>query len=56
MREDWEKLHEEACARGEEFYVDPDTGYLVGTRVRLLKRECCESGCRHCPYGVEEGV
>ena len=50
-QEAWDRLHEEACERGEEFYVDPETGYLVGTRVRLLKRgHCCDSGCRHCPY------
>ena len=45
-------LHEEACARGEHDYVDPQTGYRVFTRLYLIERgTCCESTCRHCPYG-----
>ncbi|MBY0470218.1 hypothetical protein K2X30_03555 [bacterium] len=45
------KVHAEACERGEETYVDPETGYVVFTRLAHLNRgHCCESGCRHCPY------
>jgi hypothetical protein len=45
-------LHEAACARGEKSYIDPETGYLVFTRLAHLARgKCCGSGCRHCPYG-----
>uniref|UniRef100_A0A6J0SVB5 Uncharacterized protein C1orf53 homolog n=1 Tax=Pogona vitticeps TaxID=103695 RepID=A0A6J0SVB5_9SAUR len=45
-------LHEEACAVGQDSYVDPITGYLVFTRVAHLQRgHCCGSACRHCPYG-----
>ncbi|MAY19489.1 MAG: hypothetical protein CL955_02580 [Erythrobacteraceae bacterium] len=44
-------LHEAACARGEHGYVDPDTGYMVFTRLAHLARgSCCGSACRHCPY------
>jgi len=47
----WQKLHAEACARGELSYRDPATGYTVFTRLKLLERGyCCKSGCRHCPY------
>jgi hypothetical protein len=43
--------HEAALAAGEEVYVDPATGYLVLTAQRLWRRgECCDSGCRHCPW------
>ncbi|WP_158211893.1 DUF5522 domain-containing protein [Robiginitalea sediminis] len=29
-----------------------ESGYRVFTEQYLLKRGyCCESGCRHCPYG-----
>ena len=46
----WE-LHEAACARGDFTYTDPDTGYVVFTRLGLLQRErCCGAGCRHCPF------
>jgi len=45
------RLHEEACARNEESYRDPETGNLVFTAVKLRNRGyCCGSGCRHCPY------
>jgi len=34
----------------EDFYYDGS--YLVFTAAYHLKRgTCCESGCRHCPYG-----
>ncbi len=36
----------------EDFYLDPETGFLVFTREYHLKRgHCCQSGCRHCPWG-----
>jgi hypothetical protein len=34
----------------EDFYLE--RGLVVFTAVYHLKRGyCCESGCRHCPYG-----
>ena len=37
---------------GRDYYVDQD-GLLVFTQEYHLKRGyCCESGCRHCPYGL----
>jgi hypothetical protein len=34
-----------------DYYWTPE-GYRVFTAKYLLKRGyCCESGCRHCPYG-----
>ena len=47
-------LHESACERGEATYVDPQTGYMVITKIGHLERgTCCGSKCRHCPYGHE---
>ena len=43
---------------GEDYYFNAD-GLMVFTAAYLLKRGyCCESGCRHCPYGFvpEESV
>ncbi|MCM0606658.1 MAG: hypothetical protein KA715_11255 [Xanthomonadaceae bacterium] len=38
----------------EDFYLD-ENGNLVFTELYHLKRgHCCESGCRHCPYGFEK--
>ncbi len=35
---------------GVDYYVED--GFIVMTAVYLRKRGyCCESGCRHCPYG-----
>jgi hypothetical protein len=35
---------------GEDFYLE--NGRMVFTEAFLRRRGiCCESGCRHCPYG-----
>lgn len=36
----------------EDYYLDPKTGNICFTR-EYLEREgtCCQSRCRHCPYG-----
>jgi len=37
-----------------DFYLS-EKGYKVFTEQYHLKRGyCCESGCRHCPYGYHE--
>ena len=39
---------------GLDYYVE--NGLLVFTAEFLRKRGyCCESGCRHCPYGDRDG-
>ena len=49
--EDYGSLHAGACAKGEKFYTDPASGYMVMTKdVHLARGKCCGSGCRHCPY------
>ncbi|WP_374078784.1 DUF5522 domain-containing protein [Bdellovibrio bacteriovorus] len=51
----FEELHQKACERGEDTYVDPVTGYIVFTELFHKRRgHCCESGCRHCPYGFSK--
>jgi hypothetical protein len=38
---------------GVDYYVEK--GLFVFTSFYLLKRGyCCESGCRHCPYGFKK--
>jgi hypothetical protein len=47
------EAHDAAVAAGEDMYTDPITGYSVFTRAYLLERgDCCDSGCRHCPYST----
>ena len=49
-----DRLHSQACARGQHTYTDPDSGYSVFTALSLEQRDkCCGCGCRHCPYGHE---
>ena len=43
---------EGAPVEGEDFYREG--AYVVFTaRYHLRRGYCCESGCRHCPYGEE---
>jgi hypothetical protein len=42
--------HREAVDRGDDGYIDPVTGYFVFTAAYLAGRDCCDCGCRHCPY------
>ena len=38
---------------GRDFYIDK--GLYVFTELFLKERGyCCESGCRHCPYGFKK--
>jgi len=47
----WAHAHDEACARGDALYEDPQSGLWVFTEQALKERGyCCHSGCRHCPY------
>ena len=44
---------EPADSEGEDYYFDGP--YLVFTEAYHLKRGfCCQSGCRHCPYGFNK--
>jgi len=37
-----------------DFYLSPE-GYRVFTKQYHIKRGyCCESNCKHCPYGYNE--
>lgn len=50
-----QRAHDGAVARGQLGYMDPETGLFVMTELYLKQRgTCCESGCRHCPYGFHD--
>ena len=45
------ELHQQACEKGFDTYIDPQTGYLVDTSQAHLRRGvCCGKRCRHCPF------
>jgi len=49
-----DEKREPELIEGEDFYREGP--YIVFTGKYLLKRGyCCESGCRHCPYGFKKG-
>ncbi|MBU6496112.1 MAG: hypothetical protein KGR42_06850 [Acidobacteria bacterium] len=54
LRPDYDDIlaaHARAESRGERLYRDPSTGLSVLTRSAHLERgQCCDSGCRHCPW------
>lgn len=40
--------------KGEDYYLSAQ-GYRIFTEKYLLKRGyCCQSGCKHCPYGYDK--
>jgi hypothetical protein len=46
-----DEAHRLAVEAGAPGYIDPASGLFVLTSAYLLARgECCEQGCRHCPY------
>jgi hypothetical protein len=46
---------ERRLIEGVDFYREGP--YVVFTEAYLRERGyCCESGCRHCPYGFESAV
>lgn len=50
------RLHDAAVQAGEPKYVDPISGHLCSTTQKHFARgHCCESACRHCPYGFNAG-
>ncbi|MBI2672850.1 hypothetical protein HYX19_01180 [Candidatus Woesearchaeota archaeon] len=55
LEEEIERIHKEACLNKKDTYIDPVTGYKVFTEFYLLEQGyCCQSGCRHCPYGFNK--
>jgi hypothetical protein len=49
-----ETRHAAAVEAGLPVYSDPVSGLSVFTARFLAQRGyCCDSGCRHCPYGEQ---
>lgn len=45
---------QQPLVENEDFYFN-DQGLMVFTERYHLKRgHCCQSGCRHCPYGFKK--
>lgn len=45
------EAHRAAVEAGDALYEDPGSGLFVITAAEHLRRgNCCNSGCRHCPY------
>lgn len=49
------RAHALADARGEDGYIDPESGLFALTANFLRRRgSCCGKGCRHCPWPAAE--
>lgn len=46
--------HRTAVEAGLMSYVDSKTGFHVWTELFLKDRPCCQSACRHCPFGFKK--
>lgn len=51
LKQDLDKLHEQACKDGQKSFIIPGTNTHVFTQLAHLERgKCCSSGCRYCPW------
>jgi hypothetical protein len=39
---------------GEDYYIDELGRYVFTEQYHLKRGYCCQSGCRHCPYGFKK--
>ncbi len=40
---------------GEDYYLENDF-FVFTEKYHLERGHCCQSGCRHCPYGFKKQV
>mmetsp|Transcript_14605 Transcript_14605/g.29555 ORF Transcript_14605/g.29555 Transcript_14605/m.29555 type:complete len:505 (-) Transcript_14605:34-1548(-) len=53
----WEDAYLKAIEGKRDTYIDPSSGMKIYTELAHKKRgKCCNSGCRHCPYGENDDV
>ena len=54
MAEDMSGFSKQDDFEEEDYYLSPE-GFIVFTEKYHLKRgHCCQSGCKHCPYGFDK--
>ena len=54
MSDDMSGFGKRAQLDHEDYYIGGE-GYMVFTEKYHLKRgHCCQSGCKHCPYGYDK--
>ena len=54
MFEESDNKDKELDKKHEDYYLSPE-GYIIFTEAYHLKRGyCCQSGCKHCPYGFDK--
>lgn len=52
---EYQQQHDEAMSQGAHWYTDEKTGFMVFTQLYHLERGfCCQSVCRHCPFGFKK--
>src|SRR4051812_29907930 len=41
----------EKLTEGRDYYINPEGNWVFTSTYHLKRGSCCQSGCRHCPYG-----
>jgi len=47
-------MSEEICIEDDDYYIDELGRYVFTKKYHLKRGYCCESGCKHCPYGFKK--
>ncbi len=49
--EDDNTLPSNKLVQGEDYYINEQGNWVFTTAYHLKRGYCCNSGCKHCPYG-----
>ncbi|PJC63461.1 MAG: hypothetical protein CO021_09350 [Deltaproteobacteria bacterium CG_4_9_14_0_2_um_filter_42_21] len=44
-------MTEEKLEEGVDYYINKEGNFVFTEAYHLKRGHCCESGCKHCPYG-----
>ena len=51
MLEDDNTLPSKKLVQGEDYYINEQGNWVFTAAYHLKRGYCCNSGCKHCPYG-----
>lgn len=47
-------LPKKKLAQGEDYYINEQEQWVFTATYHFKRGYCCNSGCKHCPYGYHE--
>ena len=54
MLEDDKILPSKKLVKGEDYYINEHGNWIFTAAYHLKRGYCCNSGCKHCPYGYHK--